>query len=278
MYKVEFISNWSSSTHPVDFPVASAHWSSLIGTTHKDVSPIFEVGVIASAGVEQVAETGGITLISQEINLLITAGLAYKIINGSGLGSGLGTITIENVEVDVDFPYISLLTMIAPSPDWIAQINNIKLTDASDNWLPLINLPVFASDAGSDNGSTYESLDDDTVPKELISSLENTPPFSDQIVGTFVLSLEGVLAVDDQANLSDFVIFPNPAKSKIQFKNLYNEQISLIELFSITGKKMRSINGLNSNDELYLGNLNAGVYILKLKTARSNHFKKLIIK
>ena len=99
VYKIEFISNWSSTTHPTDYPTGSAHWSPLIGATHKDATSLLQLSTIASDGVEQVAETGATTLITQEINLLIASGNAYEIINGPGLASGLGTITINDINV-----------------------------------------------------------------------------------------------------------------------------------------------------------------------------------
>ena len=86
IYKIEFISNWSSSTHPTDYPTGSAHWSPLIGTTHKDAGILFQLGVTASDGMEQVAESGGTSIITNEINLLIGAGIADQVINGTGLG------------------------------------------------------------------------------------------------------------------------------------------------------------------------------------------------
>lgn len=102
-YKIEFISNWSSTAHPTDFP-SDDHWPPLIGTTHIDAAITIQLGAVASDGVEQVAETGGTSIITQEISTLITAGVAYHVINGPGLGTGSGTITISNTGVAIDFP------------------------------------------------------------------------------------------------------------------------------------------------------------------------------
>ena len=196
-YKIEFISNWSSTTHPVDYPSGSAHWSPLIGTTHQDAAIAFELGLFASDGVEQVAETGGTSSITQEINTLIGAGLAYEVINGSGLSSGPGTITINDVDVDSDFPYISLITMIAPSPDWVAMIGNQKLTDTNGDWLNQVSVDVYATDAGTDSGVTYTSSNADVTPHIAMTTLQNVAPFSNEIIGTFVFTLEQVL-IDPQ--------------------------------------------------------------------------------
>lgn len=276
-YKIEFISNWSSATHPTDFPSSTAHWSPLIGTTHKDATPFFQLGMLASNGVEQVAETGSTTIITQEINTIIATGNAFEIINGSGLASGLGTITINDVNVDANFPYISLLTMIAPSPDWIAQINNLKLTDVSNNWVASISVQVYATDAGTDNGTTYAATNSDTNPAQNISSLENTLPFSDQIIGTFIFTLQQVLAVENHELQNSISIYPNPNKGEIFINNSGESNLEKAVIYSITGKKVRVFDNITNQKSLSFSSLKSGLYFLKLDSDKGRIIKKLII-
>ncbi len=108
VYTIEFISNWSSTTHPTDYPSGSAHWSKLVGTTHNTTISFFEIGQPATNGIEIVAESGNNTMFKQELNSSISNGNAYQIIEGAGLSTGLGTITINDVNVDDNFPNISL--------------------------------------------------------------------------------------------------------------------------------------------------------------------------
>lgn len=276
IYKIEFISNWSSTTHPTDYPSTSAHWSSLIGATHKDAGPLFEVGQEATNGVEQVAETGGTSIITQEINTLIAADLAYEMINGSGLGSGPGTITINNVDVDADFPFLSLITMIAPSPDWVAMIANEKLTDSNNDWLPSISIDVYATDAGTDGGITYTSSNANTSPRDPISSLQNTLPFSDQIIGTFEITLQSVLAVTENELATTFSVYPNPSNGNVIIKNQGNIILESVELYSVNGKRLQSYTFKNQND-LQLNSLAGGLYFLKLNSKKGSLTKKLLI-
>lgn len=278
VYKIEFISNWSSTAHPTDYPTSSAHWSPLIGTTHKNASAFLQLGLLASDGVEQVAETGGTTIITQEINLLITAGLAFEIINGSGLASGLGTITVNDVGVDAEFPYITLITMIAPSPDWVAQINNLKLTDADNNWMPSISVDVYATDAGTDSGTTYTSPNADTFPAENISSLQNTFPFSDQIVGTFVFTLQEVLSIEDSLIQNSISIYPNPTSGKVYLNGNGEFDINSVEIFDLNGRNLRSYQELNDRDFLVLQDIKSGVYLLRMYSDNDVLTKKIIIK
>ena len=281
LYKIEFISNWSSATHPTEYPTGSAHWSPLIGTTHKDASSFLQLGMLASPGVEQVAETGGTSTITNEINVIIASGNAYEIINGSGLGSGLGTITIDNVGVDADFQYMTLITMIAPSPDWVAQINNVKLTDAGNNWLPSISVDVYATDTGTDNGTTYTSSNSNTDPPENIidiSSLENTDPFSDEIVGTFVFTLEQVLSIDENSFQNSITIYPNPNEGQIQINNSGNHILKSAEIFAINGKTVKFFNQISDQYTLEFDSVMSGLYFLKLNSDKGSIVQKLIIK
>lgn len=277
IYKIEFLSNWSSTTHPTNYPAGSAHWSPLIGTTHKDVASFIGIGMIATDGVEEVAESGATTKITQEINNLISAGTAYQLINGSGLGSGPGTITVNDVNVDANFPNISLLTMIAPSPDWIAMISNQKLTDVSDNWLTSISVDVYATDAGTDNGTTYASANVNTNPRVNISSLQNTPPFSDQIIGTFTFSLQQVLSVSNNMLENNIFLYPNPTKGAILIKNLGTTVLQSAEIYATNGKKLKVYNKLNGQHNLELNQLPSGLYFLRLNSQIGSVTKKIII-
>jgi hypothetical protein len=276
-YKIEFVSNWSAATHPTDFPSTSAHWSPLIGATHTDAAPFLQVGILATPGVEQVAETGGTSIITDEINALIVSGLAYEVINGTGLSSGLGSIILNNVSVDSSFPYISLLTMIAPSPDWIAQINNLKLTDINGNWQTSISVDVYATDAGTDSGTTYTSPNDDTNPAENISSLENDFPFSDQIIGTFVFTLQQVLAISSFELKKNISIYPNPVKGKLFIKNLGENNVEKVELYSNKGQKIKVFNFIDIQNGLELNSISSGLYFLKLITNKSSTIKKVFV-
>lgn len=275
-YKIEFISNWSSATHPTDYP-STAHWSSLIGTTHTNAAQFLQFGLVASPGVEQVAETGGTSIIKTEINALIFGGLAYKIINGPSLGSGLGTITISNVGVISSFPYISLLTMIAPSPDWIAQVSNLKLTDASDNWLTSLSVDVYATDAGTDSGLTYDSEDADTNPADIISSLQNTLPFSDQIVGTFVFTLEQVLSISINQLENSISIYPNPNQGRIFINNSGNNILEKATIYSTNGRKIKEFTLIANQTSLDVNTLTRGLYFLKLNSTKGSLTKKLVV-
>ena len=278
VYKIEFISNWSSTTHPVDYPSGNAHWSSLVGASHNSSISFFKIGQLATDGVKLVAEAGNNSTITNEINTSITNGNTYKIIEGSGLSTGPGTITINDVELDMDFPLVSLITMIAPSPDWVAQVNSIKLIDNNNNWITSTSLDIYATDAGTDNGTTYASSNDGTNPPVNIKSLKNTAPFSDQIIGTFKFNLQEVLAVKNQTSENTVSIYPNPSSGEIFIHNTGLETLEKVELYTINGKKVQEYLNLSDKKSLDFSSLQKGLYFLKLASNNGNIVKKIILR
>jgi Spondin_N/Secretion system C-terminal sorting domain len=275
IYNLDFNSNWTSINHPTDYPPA-AHWSSLIGTTHNNSVSFWAIGQLASQGVEDVAEDGLTANLTQEINTAISNGNAYEVIE-LPLGFGLN-FSFETINVDANFPYISLMTMIAPSPDWLAEINSVKLTDASGNWLPNITINVYATDSGTDDGTTYIFPDTDTNPPEPISSLENTLPFSDQIVASFVFVLDQILTVSDAELQNSISIYPNPSKEKVFIKTSGNSILENAEIYDVAGNKVKEFNRLYNQGSLIFNSLNSGLYFLKIITNKGSVIKKLIVR
>ncbi|MDY7394678.1 spondin domain-containing protein [Aureibaculum sp. 2210JD6-5] len=276
-YKIEFISNWSSTTHPNQYPSGSAHWSPLVGASHNASISFFNIGQLATDGVEQVAETGATSTIENEIATAISNNTTYKLIKGSGLSTGPGTITIDDVEIDANFPLVSLITMIAPSPDWVAQVNSVKLTDASNNWLQELSLEVYASDAGTDNGTTYGSSNSNTDPAVNMFSLEDTAPFSDQIVGTFKFTFLKVLSTDDDELERAVSVYPNPSNGEISINNIGTHILEKAEIFSVNGQKVKEFKQISKNNNLNITSLQSGLYFIKLKSDRGSTVKKIIV-
>lgn len=86
--------------------------------------------------------------------------------------------------------------MVAPSPDWIAQINNLNLFSRSrKSFVRRIIAPLRAYDAGVDSGSNFTdpsdpSLDIPTEPQLNIAPLVEDPtdPFMGRIIGRYIIT------------------------------------------------------------------------------------------
>ena len=184
-YRVVFESTWSASTHPTNFP-GGAHLSPLIGAVHNGGVTFWEADGTATPGIESMAETGGTGTLTAEIQAQIP-GAALAVINGSGIRSP-GSTTIQAITLREDFPLITLVTMIAPSPDWFVGVSGLSLRDTDGNWIGEFEVVLYPYDAGTDSGPDYASANDDTQPREPIHSLRGERPFSDEPIGTFTFT------------------------------------------------------------------------------------------
>lgn len=183
-YQVTFTSSWSEATHP-GFP-AGAHFSPLIGATHNLSTTFWMSGTLASSGIEQMAETGATSLLREEID---NAGVAVlETISGSGLGTSPGEVTIPLIHVSQEHPLATLVTMIAPSPDWFVGVHNLSLLDEQGNWQDSLVITLYPYDAGSDDGADYAAPNVEANPHQPINSLRGQHPFSAEPIGTLTFT------------------------------------------------------------------------------------------
>jgi uncharacterized repeat protein (TIGR01451 family) len=191
-YRVTFTNLWASSTHPTSFP-GNAHWSPLVGGVHNANVTFWEPGGIASNGIEQMAETGATSTLQAEINASAHALASYT---GSRLPPSSGsdpvllneTAEISSIVVNKDFPLVTFVTMIAPSPDWFAGVHGQSLLDNEGHWVANKVVTLYPYDAGTDSGSTYTSPNADITPHLPIVSLQGVSPFSTNPVGTLTFT------------------------------------------------------------------------------------------
>ena len=180
MYKVTFTGTWGAATHPTNIPpgefpnpTSAPHFSPIVVATHNSQVILWENGQPASAGTETIAETGNPTTFIAEADAAITAGTANSVVRGDGgfISPGEQTVTIE---ANSEFPQVTFLTMIAPSPDWFAGAHVESLLSGG-SFVDTLTVDVMAYDAGTDDGNTYLSADDDTIPRGFIQGLLTDP-------------------------------------------------------------------------------------------------------
>ncbi len=189
-YRVVFESTWSPATHPDPGFPGNPHFSPLIGGVHNANVSFWTSGELASAGIENMAETGAIGSLSAEIQTAIDAGDALAIMSGNGLGTSTGTVIIEQFSVNTNFPLVTLTTMIAPSPDWFVGVHGLSLLDDQGQWVQERKVVLVPYDAGTDDGDGYTAADAEATPHQPIQSLSGVAPFSSQPIGTFTFIQE----------------------------------------------------------------------------------------
>ena len=171
-YKVTFDATWSEETHPDDFP-PNPHFSGLIGASHNENVKFWREGELASPGIKNMAETGSKSPLNSEILNAISDKTAYKLISGGGISLSPGSVSL-NFKVSKDYPLVSLVTMIAPSPDWFVGVDSLNLYE-NGSFVDEKVVTLYAFDAGTDSGETYTSPNEPTIPPVAIFKIEGYP-------------------------------------------------------------------------------------------------------
>ena len=143
---------------------------------------------MASAGVEAVAELGNTATFKSEINANMNA---VAVIEKSLPSGGTPTATVD-VTVTTAHPLVTLLTMVAPSPDWFVGVSGLSLLDAQGDWLALHTVDLFPYDAGTEEGTEFSLSNAATSPQGAISSIKGTGKFSDQPIATLTFTRQSV--------------------------------------------------------------------------------------
>jgi len=278
-YTIAFTSNWSNGSHPSNNFPGNAHWSKLVGATHNNEVVFLRMGDLASPGIEDVAELGNNTLFFSEINTAINNGYSNLLIDGDDLPTPLGDIIINNVITTEEFPLLTLITMIAPSPDWIMGVDGLSLLDGNGEWIEDMTIDLYPYDAGTDDGTDYNSPNQDTNPQEAISSLQGVAPFSSEIIRTLTITLENVILGNNDHQFSkNIAIYPNPTSDFITI-SAKNSTISTIEIYNILGKEILKVNTTNSNQlKIDLSDLSSGIYLIKIIDSTGKSTLKKVVK
>lgn len=171
-YRVTFDASWSAATHPRDFP-ADAHFSRLVGGTHAAGVRFWQEGAPASDGIRDMAERGRTTPLDNEVGAAIAAGTAQYLLLGGDIPRSPGSVSLE-FEVSQAFPLVTLVSMVAPSPDWFAGVSALPLFE-NGQWVDRRMVDLDPWDAGTDSGTTFTSPDQATVPRRPVTRITGVP-------------------------------------------------------------------------------------------------------
>jgi hypothetical protein len=185
-YRVTFDATWSETSHPVNFPGPTAHFSSLIGAVHNEQIVIWEEGQFATPGIEQMAETGATASLTQELDLATVDGTVESVIAGGGINQSPDQVSVE-FSVSRDYPLVTLVTMIAPSPDWFVGVHGQTMLGGDGSFVDQLVIDLPAYDAGTDDGTQYTSANLDADPPQSIQLVTSAPTDSDFEFGLPIL-------------------------------------------------------------------------------------------
>ncbi len=188
IYTVTYTGTWTAAATPGGVP-DGAHFSPLIGGVHNAAVAFLEAGGTATAGIESMAERGRTATLTKEIE---AAGANALSVLRKESGSGATeSSTFESVVLTADHPRITLLSMIAPSPDWFVGVFSLSLLDAEGGWVEALMVDLHPWDAGTEEGEEFSFDNAATVPQGTITSLQGTGKFSsDAPMATLTFTLQ----------------------------------------------------------------------------------------
>ena len=187
-YRVTFEGKFTASALASGVSVPSgAHFTTLIGAVHNGSVTFWSSGGTASAGVEAVAELGTTGAFKSEINAAMLNALA--VIEQSIASGPTATATLD-ITLTTDHPRVTLLTMIAPSPDWFVGVSGLSLRNtADDGWQPSLTVNLFPYDAGTEEGTEFSLNNSATSPQGTITSIKGMGKFSNEPIATLTFDL-----------------------------------------------------------------------------------------
>lgn len=174
-YEFRIDLTWTAQTHPTAFP-PNGHVSPPVGASHDASVHFWRDGEIASDAVEDVAERGRTVKMRDLIADAMASGQALDLIFQNGINPSPGSRS-QLFRASDAAPLVTVITMLAPSPDWIVGVDSLPLRDGA-HWVEEVVIDLRAWDAGTDSGTTFTAINEDTDPREPIRSIAGEPPFA----------------------------------------------------------------------------------------------------
>jgi hypothetical protein len=166
VYTFEITGKWSLP----DFTVpASVHFTNFAGMVHNETGELWKPGKYATKGIENVAEVGSTTVILSEIDSVIRSKNALSLIFfPPPAATGTRQVTLY---CNSNYPRVSFVSMIAPSPDWFIGLSGLNLY-INQQWVADTTLQLYVYDAGTEEGDVFGYNNPTTEPQQPIQLLD----------------------------------------------------------------------------------------------------------
>jgi hypothetical protein len=164
-YRVEITGKWTTPQFGVP---ANVHFTPVLGMVHDKNQSMWKENVLATPGVEGLAETGGLYPLLTEIDSYIAAGRAISIVV-IPVPPPTGTST-ANIYCNSNYSLVSFQTMLAPTPDWFTGVSGFDLY-AGGKWVTDTTINLYPWDAGTEEGDVFSYDNPPTVPQRPVHLL-----------------------------------------------------------------------------------------------------------
>ena len=152
-YKLTITNNWTRAAHPIGYPDI-AHFSWLGGGTHASPSDFWSLGGTATPGFELLAESGDTREWVSELEAAGAVPLEWRhwFCPPQQSNPNCGSLSVS-FQVSSDEPYLTLASMLGPSPDWFVGVQDLSLRPNGE-WASNFSVPLVLNDAGTEGGTT----------------------------------------------------------------------------------------------------------------------------
>ena len=163
-YNVTMRARWSRELHHPFYP-SGAHLSPMVAWSHALNDVYVNVGGTSSEGFEIVAETGATKLALEELAVLQGQRQVHSVATGARIDAP--GVDETELELTQEKNLVTVVSMIAPSPDWFVAAQNVSLF-RNGAWVEQESVEATLYDAGTDSGQTFNSANRDTTPQGRI--------------------------------------------------------------------------------------------------------------
>lgn len=170
-YEVTLHVFWNAADHPTDFP-PNPHFSPLAGGPHSEDFRLWQPDESASPAIEIQVETGDPEPLRKAYRQGGTQVLPNQFAVGDRVDSpGRTTVAFRT---DSEHSFLSVTSRLAPSPDWFVGVSAFPLTGGGA-WIEEVVIPLCVWDAGTDDGRSYVSTNEQPAKPQPIHLLRGQP-------------------------------------------------------------------------------------------------------
>jgi len=187
-YTMTFTGLWTADDITDSSLPGGAHFTQVVGATHNASTTLWQSGREASPGVEGVAELGSTGLLLSEISSNPDTDGAIRT-DASRINPTQAVPT--TFAINKSHPLVSVLSMVAPSPDWFVGVSGESLYDSvAGQWRPRVSMDLYPYDAGTEDGEDWSLNNPASSPRAPITSIRNTGRFRDNPLARVTFELQ----------------------------------------------------------------------------------------
>lgn len=179
-YRMTFEGDWTAADITDNALPGGAHFTSIVGAPHASGVTLWAPGTRSSPGIEDVAELGSTAALAGEVGA--NDGAGPFISAGSSIVGPTATVSTTFTTSSAR-PEVSIISMIAPSPDWFVGVSKESLRDGN-GWKNEVSFNLYAWDAGTEDGGGWSLSNPATSPRGVIAYIGDSGKFNGRKLAT----------------------------------------------------------------------------------------------